>query len=132
MTRAETAYHGELGEHFAAHATQGAANAYIDRPAMLELAGDVSGLRVLDVGCGAGHYAAELLDRGAAELVGTDGSETLLRIARERLGDTVALHCHSSPRRIRPGSGSGSAARTSPRSTSRHGPGKGSPPVTGG
>ena len=27
-------------------------NAYYERPAMLELAGDVSGRRILDIGCG--------------------------------------------------------------------------------
>ncbi|MBA4861352.1 class I SAM-dependent methyltransferase [Streptomyces sp. PSKA54] len=94
MTRAETAYHGELGEYFATLATNNASNAHTDRPAMLKLAGDVDGLRALDVGCGAGHYAAELRDRGAAEVVGVEGSETLLRAARERLGDGVELHHH--------------------------------------
>ncbi|MFF9806906.1 class I SAM-dependent methyltransferase [Streptomyces coeruleorubidus] len=94
MKRAETAYHGELGEYFAALATNNASNAHTDRPAMLKLAGDVGGLRVLDVGCGAGHYAAELRNRGAAEIVGVEGSETLLRATRERLGDGVELHHH--------------------------------------
>ena len=91
---AETAYHGEMGRQFAAQATDSAYNAHTDRPAMLGLAGDVSGLQVLDLGCGAGHYAAELLDRGAAQVVGVEGSETLLRAARERLGDRAVLHRH--------------------------------------
>ena len=91
---AETAYHGERGEWFAARVTDNVYNAYTDRPAMLKLAGDVTGLRVLDVGCGAGNYAAELLDRGAAAVVGLEGSETLLSAARARLGDTVELHHH--------------------------------------
>ncbi|GKQ33878.1 class I SAM-dependent methyltransferase [Streptomyces sp. A012304] len=92
---AETAYHGEMGEQFAARASTSVYNAHTDRPAMLGLAGDVSGRHVLDLGCGAGHYAAALLDRGAAHVVGVDGSESLLRAARERLGDrAVALHHH--------------------------------------
>ncbi|MEU2284205.1 class I SAM-dependent methyltransferase [Streptomyces sp. NPDC013178] len=93
---AETAYHGEMGEEFAVRATTSPYNAYTDRPAMLRLAGEVSGLRVLDLGCGAGHYAAALLDRGAARVVGVDGSESLLRAARERLAGRadVALHHH--------------------------------------
>ncbi|WP_216912428.1 hypothetical protein [Nocardia noduli] len=62
--RAETAYHGEMGKQFAALATDNAYNAHTDRPAMLRLAGDVRGLRVSDLGCGAGHYGAELLKRG--------------------------------------------------------------------
>jgi SAM-dependent methyltransferase len=88
------AYHGETGEFFAARATDGTYNAHTDRPAMLELAGKVEGLRVLDLGCGAGHYAAELLERGAAHVVGVEGSEVLLQAARERLGDAASLHLH--------------------------------------
>lgn len=91
---AETAYHGEMGKQFAAMATDNAYNAHTDRPAMLRLAGDVSGLRVLDLGCGAGHYGAELLKLGAAQVIGVEGSETLLRAAQERLGHGAILHHH--------------------------------------
>ena len=90
---AETAYHDELGDHFARNAETSAYNAYTDRPAMLALAGDVAGLRILDVGCGAGHYAGELLARGA-EVIGIDGSATLLGHARDRLGDRAELRLH--------------------------------------
>lgn len=95
---AETAYHGPMGELFAAQATDSAYNAHTDRPAMLELAGGVEGLRVLDLGCGAGHYAADLLARGAAFVTGVDGSASLLGAARRRLArepaDRFALHLH--------------------------------------
>ncbi|KUO20652.1 class I SAM-dependent methyltransferase [Streptomyces dysideae] len=83
-----------MGRQFAAQATDSACNAHTDRPAMLRLAGDVSGLRVLDLGCGAGHYAAELLESGAARVVGVEGHEALLHAARERLGDRAVLHRH--------------------------------------
>lgn len=44
-------------------------------------------LRVLDIGCGNGRYALDLLDRGRAlHYVGTDASEALLAAARERVG----------------------------------------------
>ncbi|MEV4370144.1 methyltransferase domain-containing protein [Nonomuraea sp. NPDC049637] len=89
----ETAYHDALGDYFAEHAGISPYNAYTDRPAMLELAGDVAGAKVLDVGCGAGHYAAELLVRGA-EVVGVDGSATLLEHARMRVGERAALVLH--------------------------------------
>ncbi|MER6568539.1 class I SAM-dependent methyltransferase [Streptomyces sp. NPDC001093] len=91
---AETAYHGAMGEQFASQATDSAYHAHTDRPAMLRLAGEVTGLRVLDLGCGAGHYAAEFLERGAARVVGVDGSESLLHAARERLGADAVLHHH--------------------------------------
>ena len=91
---AETAYHGDMGRQFALQATNSVYNAHTDRPAMLKLAGDVRGLRVLDLGCGAGHYAAELLRMGAAQVVGVEGSETLLRAAQERLEGRAVLHRH--------------------------------------
>jgi SAM-dependent methyltransferase len=84
----DTAYHGDLGEAFAAHAETSSYNAYIDRPAMLALAGDVAGLHVLDIGCGPGHYAAALAERGAT-VVGIDGSAELLEHARVRTGGTI-------------------------------------------
>jgi len=90
---AETAYHDELGDFFAKNADTSPYNAHTDRPAMLALAGDVAGLRILDVGCAAGHYAAELLSRGA-EVVGIDGSATLLGHARERLAGRAELRLH--------------------------------------
>ncbi|WP_330266193.1 class I SAM-dependent methyltransferase [Streptomyces griseorubiginosus] len=91
-----TAYEGALADYFAGNATDGPYNAHTDRPAMLALAGDVRGLRVLDVGCGAGHYIAELRARGAAEVVGVEGSATLLDHARDRTGadPAVTLHRH--------------------------------------
>ncbi|MEU7590548.1 methyltransferase domain-containing protein [Micromonospora sp. NPDC049230] len=60
---------------------------------MLSLAGDVAGLRILDAGCGGGHYAAELVGRGA-EVVAVDGSATLVRHARALLGDRADVRQH--------------------------------------
>ncbi|MQS06333.1 class I SAM-dependent methyltransferase [Streptomyces alkaliphilus] len=91
--RPKTAYHDGLGDLFAEHADTSPYNAWIDRPALLDLAGEVTGRRVLDVGCGAGHHAAGFLARGA-EVVGVDGSAALLRHARARLGEGVELRLH--------------------------------------
>lgn len=51
--------------------------------ALLDLAGDVGGLRLLEVACGQGRVARELARRGAA-LTGLDISAALLARARDR------------------------------------------------
>lgn len=56
------------------------------RPKMLALAGDVSRSRVLDLGCGEGTYARELVRRGA-RVTGVDGSQRLIDAARQRTRD---------------------------------------------
>ena len=65
-------------------------NAYYERPAMLSLAGDVAGRRILDAGCGSGPLAAALRDRGAL-VTGIDASAGMLALARKRLGDDADL-----------------------------------------
>ncbi len=65
-------------------------NAYYERPAILSLAGNVAGLRMLDAGCGGGAHAAALVDRGAV-LTGIDASAGLLDIARHRLEGRAKL-----------------------------------------
>lgn len=42
----------------------------------------IQGKRVLDVGCGPGHYSVELAKRGAAEVRGIDFAEGMIEIAR--------------------------------------------------
>ena len=66
-------------------------NAYYERPAMIDLAGDVDGHQVLDAGCGSGPLSAALRAKGAI-VTGFDGSPAMLELARQRLGDDAALH----------------------------------------
>jgi SAM-dependent methyltransferase len=66
-------------------------NAYYERPAIMALAGEVAGRRILDAGCGSGSLAAALRDRGAI-MTGVDRSTGLLALARARLGPDVPLH----------------------------------------
>ena len=65
-------------------------NAYYEQPAMLELAGDVTGRRILDAGCGSGPTTAALRERGAI-VTGIDSSAAMLELARQRLGADVDL-----------------------------------------
>src|SRR5215467_13678173 len=66
-------------------------NAYYERPAILALAGDVAGRRILDAGCGSGPLFAALRDRGAI-VTGIDSSAKMLELARQRLGASADLH----------------------------------------
>jgi ubiquinone/menaquinone biosynthesis C-methylase UbiE len=73
-----------FADEFLDHASQGFFNAFYDRPACLELLGDVSGARVLDVACGPGLYAEELVRRGAT-VVGFDQSPRMVELSRARV-----------------------------------------------
>lgn len=66
-------------------------NAWYERPAMIDLAGDVEGRRVLDVGCGSGPLTAALRAKGA-DVTGFDVSAAMIALARDRLGDDADLH----------------------------------------
>lgn len=66
---------------YAAHNPVAPYNALYERPALLDLAGDVTGLDVLDLGCGPGVTTAALVTRGA-RVTGVDRSAALLEHAR--------------------------------------------------
>jgi 2-polyprenyl-3-methyl-5-hydroxy-6-metoxy-1,4-benzoquinol methylase len=50
-------------------------------PVLWKFAGDVSGLKVLDAGCGTGYLSKKLRDRGAL-VTGVDFSKRMIEIAR--------------------------------------------------
>jgi len=79
-----------FAEAYAAENENSALNAHYERPAILALAGDVAGRRILDAGCGSGALSAALRDRGAV-MTGIDASAEMLAFARRRLGDDAAL-----------------------------------------
>jgi SAM-dependent methyltransferase len=79
-----------IAEAYSAENEANLVNAYYERPAMLALAGDVAGRRILDAGCGAGPLFAALRDRGAI-VTGFDKSAGMLDLARRRLGDDADL-----------------------------------------
>ena len=79
-----------FAEAYTAVNETGLANAYYERPAILALAGDVAGRRILDAGCGSGPLFAALRDQGAI-MTGIDKSAGMLALARRRLGDDADL-----------------------------------------
>lgn len=85
----ENDYDG-FAEAYTAENENSLLNAYYVRPAIVDLAGDVAGRRILDAGCGAGPVSAALRDRGAV-VSGFDRSAKMVELARQRLGDDVDL-----------------------------------------
>jgi ubiquinone/menaquinone biosynthesis C-methylase UbiE len=77
-------YWDEIAEDYEQHAAQSTHNALYDRPAVLDLLGPVAGRRILDVGCGPGLYAEELVRMGA-QVVGLDQSAEMVRLAGQRV-----------------------------------------------
>ena len=88
--QAPTTDYDGFAEAYAAETESNLINGYYTRPAILDLAGEVAGRRVLDVGCGAGPLFGSLRDRGAI-VTGIEPSAKMLELARRRLGDTAIL-----------------------------------------
>lgn len=67
---------------------------------LLEACGDVTGLRILDSGCGEGRFCRLLVERGAGFVLGVDTCEPMIAAARELqlsreeyvVGDVENLH----------------------------------------
>jgi SAM-dependent methyltransferase len=74
----------KFADAFLEHAKDGFYNALYDRPACLELLGDLAGKQVLDAACGPGLYAAELSSRGA-QVTGFDISPRMVELSRQRV-----------------------------------------------
>ena len=78
-----TSVYDPIADWYAAQARAGSLRQFLDHLArgLLEMAGDVSGKRVLDAGCGEGRVA-RLFARHGAEVVAVDISPRLLYLAR--------------------------------------------------
>ncbi|MGH1339026.1 MAG: class I SAM-dependent methyltransferase [Aureispira sp.] len=69
-------------------------NAYYDRPNTLALLGEVTGLAVLDAGCGPGKYAEVLLAKGAT-VTAFDYSPKMVDLAKARNGAKGTFFVHN-------------------------------------
>jgi len=73
--------HADACARFSEHSLP---NACYDRPAILRLAGDVAGRRVLELGCAAGVLTEQLTDLGA-DVLALDREPGMAVLARQRL-----------------------------------------------
>lgn len=79
-----------MASAYAAKNEVSAFNAYYERPATIELLGDVRGLRVLEAGCGAGPLTEWLIEHGAT-VTAFDVSSAMVDLARARVCDGAEL-----------------------------------------
>lgn len=72
-----------MAERYDALAPSKPHNGLYERPATHELLGNVSGLAVLDAGCGSG-IGAQMLARAGGKITGIDASPEMLKLAKTR------------------------------------------------
>ena len=87
----EADHYDSFAESYSAENESSLLNAYYERPAMIGLAGEVTGRRILDAGCGSGPLSAALSAKGAI-MTGFDSSPAMLDLARQRLGAAADLY----------------------------------------
>jgi SAM-dependent methyltransferase len=79
------------------HSEVGATTERLERRLILDLLGEVSGRKLLDVGCGDGDFAVELSRRGAL-VTGIDASTETIAAAQRRVeGDRAAVALLAAP-----------------------------------
>ncbi len=86
-----TAAYDAVAKEYAAANETSPYNALYERPAVIELLGNVREKRVLDAGCGAGPLSQWLVENGAS-VVGFDVSPAMVAIARERALPDASFH----------------------------------------
>lgn len=84
MTQHSGASYETIAEKYAATVDTKPWNAHYERPAMLSMMPPLAGATVLDVGCGSGWYAEQLVGRGAA-VTSFDYNEHFVALTRARL-----------------------------------------------
>ena len=57
---------------------------FTGRPAVFKLCGDVSGLEILDIGCGEGYCSRALKAMGASQVEGIDISPEMIELAKQQ------------------------------------------------
>jgi len=63
-------------------------NDTLEKPVFDELAGNLSNLRILDLGCGKAEFGLEALGQGCRSYLGIDGSQKMVEAAKKKLAET--------------------------------------------
>ena len=64
-------------------------NDTLEQPVLRELAGELCGQRILDLGCGAATFGLHALAAGASSYLGVDASHKMMASARDALAGTL-------------------------------------------
>jgi SAM-dependent methyltransferase len=70
-------------------------NDTMEKPVILELIGDFSNQRILDVGCGDATFGQEALAKGCQGYLGVEGSSNMVQAARQVLDGTIGKVVHA-------------------------------------
>lgn len=70
-------------------------NDTLEKPVLLELAGDLTGRRILDLGCGDAAFGLHALAHGCRGYVGVEGSHNMVALARQTLVGTPGEVVHA-------------------------------------
>jgi SAM-dependent methyltransferase len=71
-------------------------NETLEKPVFDELVGNITNLRILDLGCGNAAFGLEALQQGCHSYVGIDGSNKMVAAAKEKLAGTHGTLVHAS------------------------------------
>jgi SAM-dependent methyltransferase len=67
----------------------------LEKPVLLDLVGEVAGLHILDLGCGAAVFGRTALEQGCRTYVGVEGSRNMVAMAKKTLADSVGEVIHA-------------------------------------
>lgn len=70
-------------------------NETLERPIFVEMVGNVTGLNILDLGCGDGLYGRELLAAGCSSYTGLESARSMVDMASQNFQGTPAELIHS-------------------------------------
>jgi cyclopropane fatty-acyl-phospholipid synthase-like methyltransferase len=70
-------------------------NDTLEKPVILELAGDLANQRVLDLGCGDATFGREALTKGCQTYLGVEGSRHMVESAQQVLAETTGRVVHA-------------------------------------